>query len=97
MCCLFPKAACAAPEDVAVLREIGADAVLIGEALMRAADKRAKLDELRGVGMTKIKLCGLSRPCDIEAANELEAGLYRICVRSKKQAGMSHLRTSGKN
>lgn len=36
-------------EDVAKLREIGADAVLIGETLMRAADKKAKLDELRGV------------------------------------------------
>ena len=34
--------------DVAVLRKIGADAVLIGESLMRAADKRAKLTELRG-------------------------------------------------
>ena len=36
-------------EDVAALREIGSDAVLIGETLMRAADKRAKLDELRSV------------------------------------------------
>lgn len=36
------------PEDVAKLREIGADAVLIGEALMRAADKKARLSELRG-------------------------------------------------
>lgn len=35
-------------EDVAKLREIGADAVLIGETLMRATDKRAKLAELRG-------------------------------------------------
>ncbi len=35
-------------EDVAKLREIGANAVLIGEALMRALDKKAKLDELRG-------------------------------------------------
>lgn len=35
-------------EDVAVLREAGADAVLIGEALMRAPDKKAKLAELRG-------------------------------------------------
>ena len=35
-------------EDVAKLREIGADAVLIGETLMRAHDKKAKLDELRG-------------------------------------------------
>lgn len=34
-------------EDVAKLREIGSDAVLIGETLMRAADKKAKLDELR--------------------------------------------------
>lgn len=35
-------------EDVAKLREIGADAVLIGETLMRAPDKKAKLTELRG-------------------------------------------------
>ena len=34
--------------DVAKLRDIGADAVLIGEALMRAPDKKNKLDELRG-------------------------------------------------
>ncbi|MBQ7242547.1 MAG: indole-3-glycerol-phosphate synthase TrpC, partial [Firmicutes bacterium] len=36
------------PEDVAKLRETGADAILIGEALMRADDKKAKLAELRG-------------------------------------------------
>ena len=35
-------------EDVAGLRSLGADAVLIGETLMRAPDKRAKLAELRG-------------------------------------------------
>lgn len=35
-------------EDVAKLREIGADAVLIGEVLMRSLDKKVKLDELRG-------------------------------------------------
>ncbi|MBQ8623173.1 MAG: indole-3-glycerol phosphate synthase TrpC [Oscillospiraceae bacterium] len=35
-------------EDVTKLREIGADAVLIGETLMRALDKKTKLDELRG-------------------------------------------------
>ena len=34
-------------EDVAQLRAMGADAVLIGETLMRAADKTAKLAELR--------------------------------------------------
>ena len=34
--------------DVRAARDMGADAVLVGEALMRAADKRAKLAELRG-------------------------------------------------
>lgn len=34
--------------DVSELRELGADAVLIGEVLMRAPDKGAKLAELRG-------------------------------------------------
>lgn len=36
-------------DDVASLREIGADAVLIGETLMRATDRKAKLSELRGM------------------------------------------------
>lgn len=36
------------PEDIRILREAGADAVLIGETLMRAADKSAKLAELKG-------------------------------------------------
>ena len=35
-------------EDVKKIRAGGADAVLIGEVLMRAVDKKAKLDELRG-------------------------------------------------
>ncbi len=34
--------------DVAAARAMGADAVLVGEALMRATDKRARLAELRG-------------------------------------------------
>lgn len=37
-------------EDVSRLRGIGADAVLIGETLMRAEDKKAKLRELKGEG-----------------------------------------------
>lgn len=36
-------------EDVKILQEIGADAVLIGETLMRAQNKKAKLDELKGM------------------------------------------------
>ena len=35
--------------DVAALRDIGADAVLIGETLMRAPDKTAKMAELKGM------------------------------------------------
>lgn len=37
------------PYDVTKLIEIGADAVLIGETLMRASDKKAALSQLRGV------------------------------------------------
>lgn len=36
------------PEDVEEARRMGADAVLVGEALMRATDKKARLAELRG-------------------------------------------------
>lgn len=36
------------PEDVKLLREIGTDAVLIGETLMRAENKKETLAELRG-------------------------------------------------
>ncbi len=39
------------PADVAALRAIGADAVLIGETLMRAADKKRMLDALRGAAL----------------------------------------------
>ena len=34
--------------DVEMMREAGADAVLVGETLMRASDRKAKLAELRG-------------------------------------------------
>lgn len=36
-------------EDVKILRDIGADAVLIGETLMKAYDKKQKLKELKGL------------------------------------------------
>ena len=37
------------PEDVKKLRRIGADAVLVGETLMRAEDKTKRLSELKGL------------------------------------------------
>ncbi len=36
------------PSDVKAIRDMGADAVLVGEALMRAPDKKARLKELKG-------------------------------------------------
>lgn len=36
-------------DDISLLRNVGADAVLIGETLMRAYDKSAKLRELKGI------------------------------------------------
>lgn len=37
------------PDDIVTLKKIGADAVLIGEVLMRADDKKSKLAELKGI------------------------------------------------
>ncbi|MBQ5440201.1 MAG: indole-3-glycerol-phosphate synthase TrpC, partial [Clostridia bacterium] len=37
------------PEDIDLLRKIGADAVLIGETLMKAENKSEKLRELKGL------------------------------------------------
>lgn len=37
------------PEDIKAIRESGANAVLVGEALMRALDKTAALKELKGL------------------------------------------------
>jgi len=40
-------------KDIAKLREIGADAVLIGESIMRSSDKKAEINRLRGYGYGK--------------------------------------------
>lgn len=42
-----------APKDIRVLREIGVDAVLVGESLMRAEDKKTKLTELKAGGYSE--------------------------------------------
>lgn len=56
-------------EDIEAIRGMGADAVLIGETLMRAKNKRSKLAELKGE--TIIKLCGMMCEEDIKNANAL--------------------------
>jgi indole-3-glycerol phosphate synthase/phosphoribosylanthranilate isomerase len=48
----------------------GADAILVGSALMRAEDPAEKLREL--LSRPLVKVCGLTRPDDVDAA--LEAG-----------------------
>ena len=46
-CVYVAESGVASPEDVAALGRAGADAVLVGEALMRAKDKRAMLQAMR--------------------------------------------------
>ena len=53
---------------VARLHAAGADAILVGEALMRAGDKTAALAGLRK-DLPKIKICGLKTMADIDAVN----------------------------
>ncbi len=51
----------------------GADAILVGSALMRAPDPAAKLAEL--LSRPLVKVCGLTREEDVEAAAEAGADL----------------------
>ena len=68
------------PEDVRRLRDAGADAVLVGETMMRAPDKTGMLRKLRtgepetensSRSAVKIKTCGLKSEQDIANANRL--------------------------
>ena len=47
-CVYVAESGVTGPEDAAALRRIGADAALVGEALMRAPDKKTMLKALRG-------------------------------------------------
>ena len=51
----------------------GADAILVGSTLMRAADPAAKLEEL--IARPLVKVCGLTREEDVAAAAEAGADL----------------------
>lgn len=57
-------------DDIKAISGSGADAVLVGETLMKAANKKAKLKELKGE--TVIKLCGMMSEEDIDNVNRLK-------------------------
>jgi indole-3-glycerol phosphate synthase/phosphoribosylanthranilate isomerase len=59
----------------------GADAILVGSALMQAADPQAKLREL--LSRPLVKVCGLTRQDDVDAAVEAGADLLGFILVEK--------------
>jgi indole-3-glycerol phosphate synthase / phosphoribosylanthranilate isomerase len=59
----------------------GADAILVGSALMRAADPQAKLREL--LSRPLVKVCGLTRQEDVDVAVEAGADLLGFILVEK--------------
>jgi indole-3-glycerol phosphate synthase/phosphoribosylanthranilate isomerase len=59
----------------------GADAILVGSALMRALDPQAKLHEL--ISRPLVKVCGLTRQDDVDAAVEAGADLLGFILVEK--------------
>jgi indole-3-glycerol phosphate synthase / phosphoribosylanthranilate isomerase len=72
--------------QAAVAELAGADAILVGSALMRAADPAAKLAEL--VSRPLVKVCGLTREQDVDAAAEAGADMagFILAAESPRQA-----------
>ena len=68
----------ATPQDAAAVARSGADAVLVGEALMRAADRQGFLRDLEQAAnhailpqSPAVKICGISRVEDVPVLNQM--------------------------
>ncbi|MGD8627288.1 MAG: bifunctional indole-3-glycerol-phosphate synthase TrpC/phosphoribosylanthranilate isomerase TrpF [Anaerolineae bacterium] len=59
--------------DVGRLAEMGVDAMLVGESLVRAPDVAAQVRRLVGGAAPRVKICGLSEPGDALCAAEAGA------------------------
>lgn len=59
-------------EDIMAAEKMHADAVLVGETMMRSLDKSRKLMELSG-RPPKVKICGMMHEEDIDTVNRLHA------------------------
>ena len=66
-------------EDVARLEAAGVDAVLIGETLMRSADKRAMLDDLRGVGEKGAAIPAGEAGASVDSADAPAGPRVKLC------------------
>ena len=75
--------------DMEMAERMDADAVLIGETMMRAGDKCQKLRELRGLPFREIpivKICGLRTEEEIDFANRLRPDLVGfVFAKSRRQ------------
>ncbi|MFI3141623.1 MAG: indole-3-glycerol phosphate synthase TrpC [Clostridia bacterium] len=79
-------------EDILSLHDNNVDAVLIGETLMRAPNKKEVLDDLKSlcpvIHKTAIKICGVKKQETIEVLNEMKPDFVGfVFAKSTRQVG----------